>query len=166
MLVVGVGNACRGDDVAGLLVARRLRERVPPGVIVLERHGDLVGLLDDWVGADSVVLVDAMASGAPVGTILRVDARTEQLPTDGFRSSTRAFGVTEAFALGRLLRVLPRRLILYGIEGDDFTTGAPLSPLVEAAVNDVVERILREEIARPVRSGPAGAFLFGRSGPR
>ena len=26
MLVVGVGNACRGDDVAGLLVARRLRE--------------------------------------------------------------------------------------------------------------------------------------------
>lgn len=164
MLILGVGNACRGDDAAGLLVARRLRERVPAGVTVLERHGDLVGLLDDWVDQPEVILIDAMQSSAPVGTILRVDARTEPLPNDAFRSSTRAFGVAEAFALGRLLRVLPRRFIVYGIAGDDFTMGAAISEAVERAVDEVVERVVAECRKPPVTLGPMGTALFGRSG--
>jgi hydrogenase maturation protease len=156
MLILGVGNAFRGDDVAGLLAVRRLRDRLPASIRLTERHGDLVGILDDWVGHDTVILIDAMQSGAPVGTVLRVDARTERLPTDAFRSSTRAFGVAEAFALGRLLRVLPRRLVVYGIEGDDFTMGASVSEAVERAVDEVVGRV-REEAARPlsfVHEGP------------
>lgn len=157
MLILGVGNAFRGDDAAGLLAVRRLRDRLPASVRLAERHGDLVGILDDWVGHDMVILIDAMQSGAPVGTVLRVDARTERLPSEVFRSSTRAFGVAEAFALGRLLRVLPRRLVVYGIEGDDFTMGAPVSEAVDRAVDEVVGRVM-EEAARPlsfVHEGPA-----------
>ena len=44
-LVIGLGNAARGDDAAGLVAARRLG-----GV---EHEGDLLALLDVWEGADS-----------------------------------------------------------------------------------------------------------------
>lgn len=157
MLILGVGNASRGDDAAGLLAVRRLRDRLPATIRLTERHGDLVGILDDWVGHDTVILIDAMQSGAPVGTVLRVNTRAGAAATEVFRSSTRAFGVAEAFALGRLLRVLPRRFVVYGIEGDDFTMGAPISETVERAVDEVVGRVM-EEAARPlsfVHEGPA-----------
>ena len=40
-LVIGIGNAARGDDAAGLIAARRLGG-------VLERGGDPLALLDVW----------------------------------------------------------------------------------------------------------------------
>ena len=55
-LVIGVGNPWRGDDGAGIEVARRL------GGVAFE--GDGTGLIDVWENADDeVVVVDAAASG-------------------------------------------------------------------------------------------------------
>jgi len=46
--VIGVGNPWRGDDAAGLAVARLLRGTVSPEVEVLEREGEPTGLVDAW----------------------------------------------------------------------------------------------------------------------
>jgi Ni,Fe-hydrogenase maturation factor len=39
ILVIGVGNAFRGDDAVGLIVARRLRRSGAKGLTVIEESG-------------------------------------------------------------------------------------------------------------------------------
>ncbi len=131
-MVIGVGNAWRGDDGAGLAVARRLRELRLEDFEVREVEGDASALMEAWAGADRVVVVDAAESGAPPGTVRRFDARTP-LPARGLCSSTHGFGVPDAIELARALGRLPGRLEVYAIEGASFAAGDRLTPSVERA---------------------------------
>ena len=76
LLVVGVGNAWRSDSGAGPAVARALGD--DPRVLVHE--GEPIGLIEAWAGADEVVVVDAVSSGAPAGTVHRLDPVAAPLP--------------------------------------------------------------------------------------
>jgi hydrogenase maturation protease len=158
VVVIGVGNRLRGDDAAGLEVARRVREgSVPDGVVVRELEGEGVGLLDLWSGADAVVLVDTIRSGARAGAIRRLDASTEPLPaTLRGSSSTHAVGVAEAIELARALGRLPARVVVYGIEGRRFDAGAPVSPDVVTALDAAADAVLAElrTFTRPRRVHP------------
>jgi hydrogenase maturation protease len=141
-VVIGIGNAWRSDDAAGLAVARLLRDL--EGVEVLEREGEPTALIDSWGGADTVWLVDAVSSGAGAGTVHRHDASEQELPSALFRTSTHHFGLSEAVELARAVGRLPPKTIVYGIEGKSFETGETLSPEVEAAVAEVAAAIRGE----------------------
>lgn len=143
-LVIGLGNAFRGDDGVGRVVARRLREIALPGVTVREESGEGAALMEAWMDAGAVILVDAVQSGAAPGTIHRLDATRTPVPSRFFHYSTHAFSVAEAVELARALNQLPPHLILYGIEGGDFTAGEQLSPEVAAAVDELLPRIRQE----------------------
>lgn len=143
--VIGIGNDYRQDDAAGRIVARRLKTWAPPGTEILEETGEGTALLETWRGAKDVFLIDAVQSGAPPGTLHRIDVSTQPLPASLFRHSTHAFGIAEAVELARVLHQLPPRLIIYGIEGERFDAGVGLSPAVEKAVAEVEAR-LRQEI--------------------
>jgi hydrogenase maturation protease len=144
LLVVGIGNPDCGDDAAGPLVIRRLVGRVPPDVALIERAGDALALIEDWAGHDGVVLVDAAAPCTAPGSVHRIDLLRDAPPSGLSPSSTHGFGVADAVGLARTLGLLPRRFVVYAIEGADFTPGAPVSPMVEAAVEDVAARLLAD----------------------
>ncbi len=143
-LIIGVGNEFRGDDAVGLLVARRLAGMALPGVTIMEQSGEGADLMAAWKGADTVFIVDAAQSGAEPGKIHRFDVQDKPLPTDFFSFSSHAFGVVEAIELSRILGELPKRVVVYGIEGGDFETGMGLSPAVERAIETVIQRLLDE----------------------
>ena len=143
-MVVGIGNRYRGDDAAGLAVTERLREGgLPAGVRIVEREGEPTELIADWDAAGEVIVVDAVRSGAPVGTVHRVDALAGQLPATLSHTSSHAFGIAETIELARALGRLPRSLEVYGIEGRDFGAGAGLAPEVERAVERVASELSR-----------------------
>jgi hydrogenase maturation protease len=143
-LVVGVGNDLRGDDAAGLEVARRVRRAAPPGVEVLEASGDGAALMDLWAGADLAVVVDACVSGAEPGAVRRLDAASGPLPAAFASRSTHAFGLAEAVEMARALGRLPARLVVFAIEGGDFEAGAGLTPAVARAVREAGDAVLAE----------------------
>jgi len=127
ILLIGVGNEFRTDDGLGILTAREIRRRGYPGVQVMEANGEGTSLLESWKGYDRVLIVDAICSGAARGTVHRIDLRTKSLPRGFLHSSTHGFGVAEAVEMGRQLDRLPDVLLLYGIEGCQFDTGAGLT---------------------------------------
>jgi hydrogenase maturation protease len=141
-MVIGVGNRWRRDDEAGLAVAQLLADRLP--VEVLEREGEPAGLIEAWNGAEALWLVDAVSSTAPPGTIHRIDAAEQELPSELFRASTHHLGLAEAVELARALGRLPARVVFYGIEGGSFDAGEGLTPAVEEAVRQVAEAIRKE----------------------
>ena len=142
-LVIGIGNPDRGDDGAGRLVARRLRELVP-GLAPCELDGAASALLDRLSGRAAAYVIDAAATGRPIGAVQRFDAGHGPLPSGMDGCSTHGLGLAEAIELARALGTLPPRCIVYAIEGRDFSLGAPVSPAVAAAVEEVAARILRE----------------------
>jgi hydrogenase maturation protease len=143
VLIIGIGNEYRSDDAVGLLVARMLQAQTPPHVSILEATGDGTALLETWKGTDQVILIDAVTSKAPAGTIHQLDTQTGPISPGLFALSTHAFGVAEAIELARVLGNLPARLVIYGIEGKQFIAGISLSPEVELAAREAVERITR-----------------------
>ncbi len=148
-VVIGVGNELRGDDAAGLIVARRLRERAATQALVLAWEADPAGLPEAWIGAEMAIVVDTVVSGAEPGTVQRFDASVAPLPARLARSSTHALGVAEAIELARALDRLPGHTIVYGIEGRSFAAGAPLDPAVERAVDETLTRVVAELAAHP-----------------
>ncbi len=145
MRIIGCGSAERGDDEAGLLVARRLRAL---GVPALELPGEAWALLQAWSGSDDVIVVDAVATGAAAGTVSAWEGRPSGL-VRGAGVSSHGLGLAVALDLARVLGRLPRRLRIYGIEGERFERGGKASPAVRQAVEEVARRIAAEVAPRP-----------------
>ncbi len=140
MRIIGCGNRERGDDGVGILVAERLREC---GLKADMRIGETASLIEDWNGADDVIVIDTVITGAPVGTVQAWDGQ-QPLALTTATASTHGLGVAEAIALARVLNRLPTRLRVYGVEGRRFQRGAEMSPEVQRGVEEVVRRIISD----------------------
>jgi hydrogenase maturation protease len=143
--VIGVGNAWRGDDAAGLLVVRRLKADPLPGVEITECQGTVTAVREAWKDAAGVIVVDAVVSGSRPGAIYRFNAHGGGVPVQLSRSSSsHGWGVAEALALGEVLQELPPYLIIYGIEGQNFGPGQEVSQEVAEAIPEAARRLRRE----------------------
>jgi hydrogenase maturation protease len=129
-VILCFGNPDRGDDAAGVLVARRLSLPVSEPAAILEMPASA-----------HVILVDTVVTGSAPGTIHTWDASARPLTRGPFRGSTHSLGVAETVELARALGRLPERVTIYGIEGVRFEPGAAPLPAVAAAVDQLV-RIL------------------------
>jgi hydrogenase maturation protease len=138
---VCLGSRFRGDDAVGPLVAERLHDAGAP---VLDCADEPTRLLDLWDGLDTVVVVDALRSGAPPGTVHRIEAIEAPLPRDLRLASTHAMGIADALELGRALGRAPRRVVVLGVEGSSFGMGDELTPAVACALDALTSSVLRE----------------------
>jgi len=139
MRILCCGNRHRGDDAAGLRVADRLREL---GLAAQTLNGEVTEIMEAWSGADAVVLVDAVVTGARVGTVHVWDGRDLKASRISSASS-HGLGVGEAIELGRTLGCLPAKIQVYGIEAAQFAPGTTASPEVEQAAETVAREIVR-----------------------
>jgi hydrogenase maturation protease len=135
--VLGIGSPF-GADRLGLEVADALKNRFDArrvAVIACDRPG--ARLLEDLRGASAVLLIDAVRSGAPSGTLHRLDG--DAIPHQLERHiSTHGFGLVEAIALARELNELPQRLMLLGAEMGSGTTET-VERVAQAAVSQIGE---------------------------
>ena len=142
--VIGIGNPDRGDDGAGVALLERLRGQVGKDIALIAHGGEATALIELLQGATGAYLIDACRSGNPPGTLRRIDARACSLPWDGRASSTHGLGLAQALELARALELLPRRCVVYGIEGGSFAPGARLSAAVLAAIDTLADRLIAE----------------------
>ena len=144
ILVIGMGNEYRGDDGVGPIVASALSNRHVPGVRSMQDPGDMLTLIDQWHAADTVILIDALASGAAPGTIYCFDALAQPIPTNVSLSSTHSFDLAQAVRIAQVVQRLPSRLLVYTIAGKQFDMGIHLSPQVEDVIDEVIEQVEHE----------------------
>lgn len=140
--ILGIGNAWRGDDAAGLLVARALRAHRLPGVTLREASVVDLSLIDAWQKADRLIVVDAAMTGAAPGTVHCFDLSQESLPVSLSFCSSHAFDLTALLDLARTLDRLPPHVWVFGVEGHEFAHGQAVSAAVQHGVNRCVTAIL------------------------
>ena len=144
-LIIGVGNADRGDDGAGLAAASYLRKRCKhrDDIRVIQHWGESTGLVEAMTGWDEAVIIDAAISGRASGSWRVFDVTASSLPSDLADLSSHGFGISQAIELARALDTLPKRCRVYAIEAAAFDPGAPLSETVQEAVEAVAEEIVQ-----------------------
>ena len=143
--VIGVGNAYRSDDAVGLYVADQVRSHALKGVAVVEGIGDGFALIDAWSDSDRAFVIDCASSGAPPGTTFRFDALRETIPSGLFSGlSTHSIAVNDAIEMARVLNRLPKGLVVYGIEGENLSTGVELTSAVQDSAHKVAKSIVEE----------------------
>ncbi len=148
--IVGVGNEFRGDDAVGLMVLKSLKEKVPSeescgaDVKTVELTGDQSHLLELMHSTDAMIIIDAVQSAAPAGTIFRVDASEEPIPKEFFSFSTHSIDSAQAIELARALNELPAHIFIYGIVGKDFSYTSKLSTEVKESIEIVETKILND----------------------
>jgi hydrogenase maturation protease len=145
ILVLGIGRNLRGDDAAGIEAVRQWVADYPETaarvhVETSEQPG--VGLLDLLQGMDAALIVDAVRSSLPAGTVLPL--RMEELEAFNAESgSSHGWGVAETLQLGLTLHpeLEGCRIALLGIAGVDFGWRAGLSSQVLLALPKATEMI-------------------------
>ena len=144
-VVIGIGNEFRRDDGAGMYVSGLIKERTDRKIKVVDGVPDGYAMIETWNDSSRVIIIDCATSGTKPGTIYRFDALNEKIPGELFDGySTHSISVVDAIELAGTLGRLPKRLLVYGIEGKDYSPGTQLSPEVKMAADQLVEQILDE----------------------
>jgi hydrogenase maturation protease len=146
LLLLGLGNDILCDDAVGLRVAEAVRERLVgrTNVAVIQSAEMGLALLDLIVGFDTLLIVDAVqTSQAKPGFV-------HEIGGDDLKSlaviSPHFLGVGEAIALGKELGLhVPGRVKIFAVEVQDpFTVGTQMTPAMEEALPQIIERVMRE----------------------
>ena len=149
-IVLGLGNPLLGDDGVGWRVAEAVRAELgaaadgTPGVEVDSLSVGGLGLMERLVGYRRAILVDAVVSGRPVGTVRRLDLDDLGDPSAGHLGSAHDASLPTAIAMGRALgATLPGTITVVAIEaGPSFEFGEVLSPAVGASVPEAAALVL------------------------
>jgi hydrogenase maturation protease len=145
LLVLGLGNVLCGDDGVGAVAVHLLerRYRVPRGVEVLDGGTLGLSLLPLLEQARVAILVDAIRTGEPPGTLVRLEG-DEVAPAVAERLSVHQVGVADLLEAARWRDRYPPRLVLLGIVPESLELGVGRSTAVDAALPALVEAVVAE----------------------
>lgn len=146
--ILCLGNPLWGDDALGPTVFDSLSSDPPPNVSLVDGGTGGLNLLHWIEGAQKVVIVDAVRSGAAVGTLFRVPLH-EVAWENGILPSSHAIGVWDIVSMGRAIWGTVPPLWLLGMEVAGIAGfGAGLSPEVAARLPVLVREVRREVSGR------------------
>ena len=138
-LVIGYGNALRGDDGAGYIAAELLREGIQdPNVEVLSLQQLTPELMEPLSQASRVIFIDASVAGK-AGTFNRIPLR----PSPACSRFTHQVTPETLLAGAQALYGRTPEATLYTIPGRNFDVGQELTPSVRRAVEALVAELIR-----------------------
>jgi hydrogenase maturation protease len=140
-LVIGLGNPLMGDEGVGWYVASRIASdpRLPADAESIWGGTDLLRYAGRIEGRSRVILVDAVQSMAPIGSVAVFENCAE---LDDRQSNAHELSAVQAM---RLLQMMtPVRFTLLGVSISSATAGNKLSPAVEARMPAILDRVLEE----------------------
>ncbi len=144
-IIVGIGNPLLTDDGVGLRVSKELREKLGTrvGVDVLDQYANGIRLMENLIGYDRAIIVDAMKTGKhKPGTIQSVPF-SRIVPTNNL-GSTHDADLQSALEIGKMMGYsLPEEILIWGIEANDIKNfSEDLTEEVANAVPEAVKIIL------------------------
>lgn len=143
-LIVGIGNILLKDEGVGVHVVEAMRAlELPADVELLDGGTSGADLIDFIADRPRVIIIDAVQSSQPPGTVLRMgpdDLIQERLAA----LSLHQLGLVETLLMARQLGCPPREVVVFGIQPADLGTGLELSPTIAAVVPRVIGLVLSE----------------------
>jgi hydrogenase maturation protease HycI len=155
VVIMGIGNPCRGDDAAGSLVARQISDI--PGARII----DAQDVPEDYLclvvrqRPDTVVLIDSVNLDSEPGSIALLDK--DQVA--GYWPSTHRVPI--CLLMNYLERETHARIFLIGIQPRQTDFLEPMSEEVSSSVVRITD-VLKRVLETPRTPAPVGFAAPGR----
>jgi len=144
ILVLGLGNSLLSDDGVGPALLDHLSGSAGnwEGLVEFVDGGTQgLALLGRLTGRRALIIVDAVKTGAPPGTVHRMTLAELRNVTPGRASSAHEGNAGELLAVAQLLDELPARLFVVGVEPKRIPTGLGLSAPVRRALSEASREV-------------------------
>ncbi len=138
-VVLCLGNRYMKDDAVGMYVADQLTVNDERVVVDSCQTADL-SLLARYAGAKRVIVVDALVSGSPPGTVSRFTMGPRRDSVQSLPGS-HSMALHDMFDFASQSRLLTCPVTIIGIEPRECGPGEGLSPEVEGAIPRVISEI-------------------------
>lgn len=145
VLVLGIGNTVMSDDGVGVKVVQLLQSefRFPENVELADGGTLGLDLLPKLEGISHLIMVDAVETGQPPGTCVRLSG--EELPIAlETKISPHQMGLKDLLAVARLLGHAPGEMVLIGVQPASIEMDTELTPVVAGQVETMKQAILQE----------------------
>src|SRR5271157_3360234 len=144
VLVLGLGNTLLSDDGVGPALLDQLSgsaQRWEGQVEFMDGGTQGLALLGRLSGRKALIIVDAVKTGAPPGTVHRLTLAELRNVNPGQASSAHEGNAGELLAAAQLLDELPDRLFVVGVEPKRIATGLGLSAPVQRALSEASKEV-------------------------
>jgi hydrogenase maturation protease len=141
-VVIGLGSPLMADDGLGLVALATLRKgrAFEPEPEYVDGGTWGMNLLPIIEGAERLIFLDAIRSGASPGAVVELDR--EQLPRGlGIKLSPHQIDLQEVLALAELRGRLPQESVAMGLEPERVELGCELGPAVVRGLDALLERV-------------------------
>jgi len=148
ILVLGIGNLLLQDEGAGVRVVEEFESKyaTPAGVELLDGGTSGIELLQYIQGRDHLILLDVVKSGNPPGTIIRLEGKDVPALFQK-KISPHQLGISDLLAVAQLTDMMPKQVVLLGIEPKSIETGLELSEEVGRNIGRLADMVARELVS-------------------
>jgi len=152
-----MGNILLEDEGLGIRALEQLQQRyeIPPGVELMDGGTTGMGLLDDISGREHLLVLDAVQTGEPPGTLVKLAG--DEVPVYfGMRISPHQLGLSDVLATLELSGEKPAAVTVLGLVPQSLEMCLELSDLITAKLDSLVNAAVKElgSLGRPLQSKP------------
>ncbi len=144
-LVLGVGNLLLSDEGVGIHAVRKLIETnlLPDDVEIVDGGTAGLDLLYYLEGVDCLVIIDAVETGGPPGTMVRITG--DKVPAYmALKISPHEITLPDFLAAAKLRDLYPRQVVIWGMQPGSLDVGVDLTPELAERLDFLVERVVEE----------------------
>ena len=154
ILVLGVGNILMKDEGLGVHAARRLQHTpLPTAVEVLDGGTAGMDLLYYLEGRKKVILIDAIQTDEPPGTIFRLTPGDMGPVSKREHFSLHQPGIFDVLRIADILGKSMPEVVIFAVQPADISMGTDLTPVINDKIPGLLHLVLneiekRKELAR------------------
>ncbi len=145
ILVIGMGNVLMQDEGVGVRAVEELEQRylIPDGVELVDGGTTGMELFEPMRGAKSLIIADAVNTGAPHGALVRI--ANEEIPAFfQTKLSNHQLGVSDLLALLALKGETPQQVTIVGMVPHSLENRLGLTPEAQAGLESMVQMLVDE----------------------
>jgi len=162
ILVIGMGNVLMQDEGIGVRAVEELEQRyiIPDWVEVVDGGTTGMELFEPMRQADILLIADAVNTGAPYGSLVRI--ANEQIPAFfQTKLSNHQLGISDLLALLALKGETPEQVTIIGMVPHSLENKLGLTPEAEAGLEGMLGMLVEELVALGVELQPRSGASDG-----
>jgi len=140
-LILGVGNILLRDEGIGVRVVEYLQQQtLPEGIELVDGGTAGADLIDVLADRKTIIIIDAVDSDKPAGTILKLtpDDLAPQSPNP---LSLHDLDIPQTLAMTKMLNCAPKNVIIFGVVPECVVPGMELSKTLAQLVPTIADTV-------------------------
>ena len=144
VLVLGIGNILLSDEGIGIHIINELQNMpLPDDIEVIDGGTAGADLLDILAERRKVIIIDAIQTDSPPGTVLKFTL-DDIMPSENNAISMHDLGIPETLHMAKMIGFAPKETVFFGIKPQNLGCGLDLSEALQKQIPSIINLILEE----------------------